>query len=114
MTTNLITAFECAVSDAHTYEDLIALADHVLELVDVNTRAQYYMDSIGSSNAADIAFANESVCEEYFETHPLGSELILRNLPIKELAYHLVFTETDKATQLLNELLYYRTNGQMI
>ena len=114
MTTNLITVFECAVSDAHTDEDLIAFVDHVLEQVNPDTRTQYYMDSIGSANAADVAFANESVCEDYFETHPLGSELVLRNLPIKELAYHLVFTESDKATQLLNELLYYRTNGQMI
>lgn len=114
MTTNLITAFECAISDAHTDEDLIALADHVLELVDTNTRTQYYMNSISSSDAADVAFANEAICEDYFESHPLGSKLVLRNLPIKELAYHLVFTEPEKATQLLNELLYYRTNGQMI
>ena len=114
MTTNLITTFERAVSDAHTDEDLIELVDYVLAQVSPDTRAQYYMDSIGSSNAADVAFANESVCEDYFETHTLESELIIRNLPIKELAYHLVFTEPDKATQLLDELLYYRTKSQRI
>ena len=113
MTTNLLTAFESAVSDAHTDEDLIDLADHVLELVDTNTRAQYYMDSISSANAADVAFANESVCEDYFESHPLEPELILRNLSIKELAYHLAFTEPSKAAALLDELLYYRTHGRI-
>ena len=113
MTTNLITAFKCAVSDAYTDEDLITLVDYVLEQVDPNTKEQYFMDSISSSDAADVAFANESVCEDYFEYHPLGSELVLRNLSIKDLAYHLVFTESDKATQLLNELLYYRTHGRI-
>ena len=112
--TTLISIFKCALSDKHTDEDLIALVDYVLEQVDPNTKEQYFMDSIGSANAADVAFANESVCQDYFESHQLGSELILRNLPIKELAYHLAFTELEKATQLLNELLYYRTNGQMI
>ena len=114
MTTNLITAFECAVSDAHTDDDLIELVDYVLEQVDPIAKEQYFMDSISSSNAADVAFANESICQDYFETHTLESELIIRNLPIKELAYHLVFTEPDKATQLLDELLYYRTKSQRI
>ena len=114
MTTNLIAVFECIVSDAHTDEDLITLVDCVLEQVDPNTKEQYFMDSIGSANAADVAFANESICQDYFESHPLGSELVLRNLPIKELAYHLAFTEPDKATQLLDELLYYRTKSQRI
>lgn len=112
--TTLISIFECALSDAHTDDDLIELADYVLAHVSPDTRTEYYMDHISQSDAADVAFADESVCEGYFESHPLGSELILRNLPIKELAYHLVFTEPDKATQLLDELLYYRTKSQRI
>lgn len=114
MTTNLIAVFECAVSDASTDDDLIELVDYVLEQVDPNTKEQYFMDSIGSANAADVAFANESICQDYFDINPLSPELALSNLPIKELAYHLVFTEPDKATQLLDELLYYRTKSQRI
>lgn len=114
MATSLIATFDCALSDAHTDEDLVALADYVLAQVNPNVRVNYIMDHISSDDAADVAFADELVCQDYFDTNPLSPELVLRNLPIKELAYHLTFTEPDKATQLLNELLYYRTNTQRI
>lgn len=112
--TTLTEIFECAISDQHTDEDIINLVDYILTKVPTSTRDQYYMDSIGSANAADVAFANESVCEDYFESHPLSPELVISNLPIKELAYHLTFTEPDKATVLLDELLYYRAKLQRI
>ena len=112
--TTLTEIFECAISDKHTDEDLINLVDYILTKVPTSTRDQYFRDSISLDSAADVAFANESVCEDYFESHPLSPELIMSKLPIKELAYHLTFTEPAKATQLLDELLYYRTKSQRI
>ena len=113
MTTNLITAFENSVSDAHTDDDLIELVDYVLEQVDPIAKEQYFMDSIGLANAADVAFANPSVCDDYFEANPMEPELIMNHMPSKQLAYHLTFTEPAKATELLDELLYYRTHGRI-
>lgn len=111
--TTLTEIFECAISDQHTDEDLINLVDYILTKVPTSTRDQYYMDNIGSSDAADVAFANESICEDYFEQHPAPLELIIKHLPDRELAYHLVFTEPTKATELLEELLYYHNHGRI-
>ena len=69
---------------------------------------------ITTYNAADIAFASPSVCNDYFEQNAMAPELIVNHLPTKELAYHLVFTEPTKATELLNELLYYRIQAKRI
>lgn len=112
--TSLTEIFDCAISEQHTDENLITLVDYILSRVHSTTRDQFHMERIGSSNAADVAFANESICDDYFESHEVPTSLVLRHLPIKELAYHLTFSEPDKATTLLNELLYYRTNSGRI
>ena len=114
MTTNLIALFDDALSDEHTDVQLIELVNHILSNTYRIDRESYIRKHIDPSTAADIAFADESICQEYFDINPLSPELALSNLPIKELAYHLVFTEPDKATQLLDELLYYRTKSQRI
>lgn len=64
-------------------------------------------------NAADVAFASPYVCDDYFEINGLEPELIMNHMPPKQLAYHLTFTEPAKATELLDELLYYRKNGRI-
>ena len=110
--TALTEIFEYAISNEHTDEDLINLVDYILTKVPTSTRDQYFMDNIDSDSAADVAFANESVCEDYFEQHPTPLEFI-KYLPTKELAYHLVFTEPTKATGLLEELLYYHNHGRI-
>lgn len=111
--TTLTEIFECSISDEHTDEDLINLVDYILTKVPTSTRDQYFRDSIFLDSAADVAFANESICEDYFEQHPAPLELIIKHLPAKELAYHLVFTEPTKATELLEELLYYHNHGRI-
>ena len=111
--TTLTEIFEYAISDEHTDEDLINLVDYILTKVPTSTRDQYFMDSIGSDSAANVAFANPSVCDEYFEQTPMEPELIMNHMAAKQLAYHLTFTEPAKATELLDELLYYRNQGRI-
>ena len=74
---------------------------------------EFCIEHMTTDNAADIAFANPSACEDYFELNGLEPERIVQHLPIKQLAYHLTFTEPAKATELLDELLYYRNHGRI-
>ena len=64
-------------------------------------------------NAADVAFASPYVCDDYFELNGLEPELIMNHMPPKQLAYYLTFTEPTKATELLEELLYYHNHGRI-
>ena len=74
---------------------------------------EFCIEHMTTDNAADIAFANPSVCDDYFESNPMEPELIMKHMSPKQLAYHLTFTEPTKATELLDELLYYRKNGRI-
>ena len=68
---------------------------------------------ISANNAADVAFTNPSICDDYFKSNPMEPELIMKHMSPKQLAYHLTFIEPSQATELLEELLYYRNHGRI-
>ena len=89
------------------------LVQHILTEYRPSFLQEFCTKHITVDNAADVAFASPSACDNYFELNGLEPEFIINHLPVKQLAYHLAFTEPDKATELLDELLYYRKNGRI-
>ena len=96
-----------------TKEQVFELVDHIFDEYNHYFLHEYCSSRISADDAATVAFTNPSVCDDYFESHPIDPELITNHLSIKELAYHLAFTEPSKATELLDELLYYRNHGRI-
>ena len=88
-------------------------AQYILSNAGDHCLSEFCRTSITPSDAAEVAFASPSTCDDYFELNGLEPERIVQHLPIKQLAYHLTFTEPAKATELLDELLYYRNHGRI-
>ena len=98
-----------STTDSKVFETV----QYILSNAGDNCLGEFCRTSITPSDAANIAFASPSACDSYFESKSMSPELIIQHLPIKQLAYHLAFTEPDKATELFNELLYYHTKGRI-
>ena len=96
-----------------TDHKVFKIVHYILSNAGDHCLAEFCKASITSDDAANIAFASPSACDSYFESKSMSPELIIKHLPIKQLAYHLAFTEPDKATELFNELLYYHTKGRI-
>ena len=107
-----INSFDMELVDECTSEEVYELLDHILALHHSTFMDQYCRTRISVDTAAEVAFASPSVCDDYFDLKGLEPERIVQHLPIKQLAYHLTFTEPAKATELLDELLYYRNHGR--
>lgn len=109
----LIKQYDEFMAYTGTKEQVFELVDHIFDEYDPYFMHEYCSNRISADDAADVAFANPSVCDNYFESNPMEPELIINHMPPKQLAYHLTFTEPSKATELLDELLYYRKNGRI-
>ena len=109
----LIKQYEEHMTYSDTKEQVFELIDHIFDEYNPYFVHEYCSERISADDAADVAFANPSVCDNYFEANPMEPEFIMNNMPSKQLAYHLTFTEPAKATELLDELLYYRTHGRI-
>lgn len=109
-----INSFDMELVDECTSEEVYELLDHILALHHSTFMDQYCRTRISVDTAAEVAFASPAVCDDYFEAHTMEPELIVNHLSIKPLAHYLTFTEPEKATILLDELLYYRTQSGRI
>lgn len=96
-----------------TKEKVFELVDHIFDEYNPHFIHEYCSSRISADDAANVAFANPSVCDDYFESTPMEPELIMNHMFAKQLAYYLTFTEPAKATELLDELLYYRNHGRI-
>ena len=100
---------DLSTTDSKVFETV----QYILSNAGDHCLSEFCRTSITPSDAADIAFANPSVCDDYFEANSMDPELIMNHMSPKQLAYHLTFTEPAKETKLLDELLYYRKNGRI-
>ena len=96
-----------------TDNQVFETAQYILSNAGDHCLSEFCRTSITPSDAADVAFASPSACDDYFEANPMEPEFIMNHVLPKQLAYHLTFTEPAKATELLDELLYYRKNGRI-
>lgn len=108
-----INSFDMELVDECTSEEVYELVDHIFGLHGTTWVDEYCRTRIPINTAAEVAFANPSVCDDYFESTTMEPELIMNHMSPKRLAYHLTFTESAKATELLDELLYYRNHGRI-
>lgn len=110
----LIQAFydTTSVNDADEQETL----DIIFECSDfILHREDYAKQHILPEDAQAIALSDKYFISDYVENGNLSMELVATAIADhpEHLAYHLAFTKSELATQLLDELLYYRTQGRI-
>jgi len=94
-------------------EEEIELVEHLFASFKYNSSDNYCRTHISTDDAAGIAFANPTVCSDYFELEGIEPDLIADCVLPKDLAHYLAFEQPDKATELFNELLYYHKVGRI-
>lgn len=91
------------------------LLNSLSEVLSTDVIERFVRENISYCDAVDIAVSDDSFLAEYLEFNPLDplelAEQVTR-FPI-EVAYHLANTTPTEATQLLEELLYYRKQGRI-
>ena len=101
-----------SVNDADEQEAL----DIIFECSDfILHRQDYVKQHILPEDAQAIALSDKYFISDYVENGNLSMELVVTAFADhpEHLAHHLAFTEPTLATQLLEELLYYRTQGRI-
>jgi hypothetical protein len=78
-------------------------------------RQDFAKQHILPEDAEVIALSNKYFISDNVENGNLSMELVTTAFAVhpEYLAHHLAFTEPTLATQLLEELLYYRTKGRI-
>ena len=78
-------------------------------------REDYAKQHILQEDAEAIALSDKYFISDYVANGNLSMELVATAITDhpEHLAYHLAFSEPTLATQLLDELLYYRTQGRI-
>lgn len=99
-----------------THEDEQEALNVIFECSDfILHRQDFAKQHITQDDAENIALSNESFISDYFEHNELPEELI--NSIIAEhstkLANSLAISEPAAATELLNELFYWRKQGRI-
>ena len=98
------------------YEDEQEALNVIFEGSDfIIDRKQFARESITQEDAEAIALSNKYFINDYVERGNLSMELValaITNHP-EQLAHHLTYSEPVLATQLLEELLYYRDKGRI-
>lgn len=101
-----------SVNDAEEQEAL----DIIFECSDfILHREDYAKQHILPEDAQVIALSDKYFISDYVENGNLSMELVVTAIADhpEHLAYHLAHSEPILATQLLDELLYYRTQGRI-
>lgn len=99
-----------------TYEDedetLNIIFDRSNFIID---REEFAREHITQEDAEAIALSNKYFISDYIENGNLSIELTSSALTnnIEQLAYYITFSDPTLATQLLEELLYYRAQGRI-
>ena len=91
------------------------LLNSLSEVLSTDVIERFVRGNISYCDAVDIATSDDSFRADYLELNPLDplelAEQVTR-FP-SEVAYHLANTTPAEATQLLEELLYYRKQGRI-
>lgn len=101
-----------SVNDADEQEAL----DIIFECSDfILHREDYAKQHILPEDAQVIALSDKYFISDYVENTGLSMELVATAITAhpEYLAHHLAYSEPILATQLLDELLYYRTQGRI-
>ena len=96
-------------------EEEYDLLNDLSDVLSTDAVERFVSENISYCDAVDIATSDDSFRAEYLELNPLDSIEIAEQVtrfPI-EVAYHLANTAPAEATQLLDELLYYRKKGRI-
>ena len=98
------------------YEDEQEALNMIFEGSDFITgREEFARKHITQEDAEAIALSNKYFISDYVANNSLSMELIASAITEhpEHLAYHLAYSEPTLATQLLEELLYYRAQGRI-
>lgn len=98
-----------------TADQELELLDHILQESQFIDSLDYAKLSISSLDALDIVAADESILPDVVDTIAWSYEHVAFTIAEhpEQFAYHLAFHNPELATQLLNELLYYRSVGRV-
>lgn len=99
-----------------TFEDEQEALDIIFECSDfITDRDEFARKHITQEDAESIALSNKYFISDYVENGNLSIELAISALTdgSNQLAYHLAYSDSELAAQLLDELLYYRTQGRI-
>ena len=99
-----------------TYDDEQEALNMIFEGSDFITgREEFARKNITQEDAEAIALSNKYFISDYVANNSLSMELITSAITEhpEQLAYHLAYSEPTLATQLLEELLYYRAQGRI-
>ncbi len=99
-----------------THEDEQEALDIIFTCSDfILHRQNFAKQHILQEDAEAIALSNKYFISDYVENGNLSMELVVTAFTDhpEHLAYHLACSEPLLATQLLDELLYYRTQGRI-
>ena len=98
-------------SQEELYDSINTLFDNIT-FTDKQSFAREY---ILQEDAEVIALSNKYFISDYVEHTGLSMELVATAITAhpEHLAYHLAYSEPILATQLLEELLYYRDQGRI-
>ncbi len=110
----LVEAFYDTTSVTHDDEDeaLNIIFDRSNFIID---REQFARKHITQEDAEAIALSNKYFISDYVENGNLSTELAISALTnnLEQLAHYITFSDPTLATQLLEELLYYRAQGRI-
>ena len=98
------------------YEDEQEALNIIFECSDFITgREEFARKNIVQEDAEAIALSNKYFISDYVANNSVSMDLVASAITDHPelLAHHLAFAEPSLATQLLNELLYYRAQGRI-
>ena len=110
----LINAYYDTISVS--YEDEQQALDTIFERSDfILSRQDFARDNISQDAAEAIALSNKYFISDYLENHKPPIEIIASTVIAhpSDLAHHLAVSEPATATELLDELLYWRKQGRI-
>lgn len=99
-----------------TYEDEQEALDIIFDCSDfILHRSDFAKQHITQEDAEVIALSNKYFISDYVENGNLSMELATLAITahLEHLAHHLAVSEPTLATQLLDELLYWREQGRI-
>lgn len=112
--------FIAQFDDLNEYQPITAkqeleLLDYILQNSQHTTTLDYAKQYISPLDALDIVATDESIFPEVIETISWSPEDLASTIQEhpEHFAYHLAFHNPVLGTQLLNELLYYRSVGRL-
>ena len=93
----------------------VELVDHILSKSDYNSIELYSKSNLTTDDAIELLQDNTNIYK-LLEVVDIGNkelEVIITSIEPSKFSYFLAYEEPELATQLLDELLYYRKLGRI-